>query len=437
MIERKIIADRIGDETRLAVLENGEPVELAVSYRDGKGGRLGNLYKARVEKLLKGMNAAFVNIGDEKNAFLSLDDLPPAARDATVGAPQRKTPLRAGDEIIVQIVKEPGRDKGPKVTMNPALAGRCAVLLPTMPSFGVSRKIEEEARREELLSLLQRAAPEGMGAIARTASENASEEEIREDLAQLQAEWEHAQALYRFKKAPALVHDESDLAARAARDLNCEVEFAPFDDAIESRIEKALRRRVWLDSGAFLVIDRCEAMTVIDVNSGKFTGKKNLETTLLKLNCEAAREIAKLVRLRDLGGIIVIDFVDMELEEDRRSVLEAFEQALAPDRAKRRIHGFTGAGLLEMTRRPLWGAAENELFEACPRCRGEGRIENPRAAAHALLRRVRRRRASGDESLTALNANGKIAAALREIGLPQNVVIAKEEAHEPQDDTGN
>ena len=133
-------------------------------------------------------------------------------------------------------------------------------------------------------------------------------------------------------------------------------------------------------------------MTVIDVNSGKFTGKKNLETTLLKLNCEAAREIAKLVRLRDLGGIIVIDFVDMKLEEDRRSVLEAFEQALAPDRAKRRIHGFTGAGLLEMTRRPLWGTAENELFEACPRCRGEGRIENPRAAASGPQTQSERRR---------------------------------------------
>ena len=437
MNERRIIADRIGNETRLAVLEDGKPVELAVSYADGKAGRIGNLYKARVETLLKGMNAAFVRIGDEKNAFLSLDDIPPAARDAAVTGARHKTPLKAGDEIIVQIVKEPGGDKGPKVTMNPALAGRYTVLLPTMASFGVSRRIEDEERRSGLTALLQQAAPKGMGAIARTASEGADESEIREDLAELEAEWAQAQALYRFKNAPALLHDESDLAARAARDLNCEVEFAPFDDATESCIEKALRRRVWLDSGAFLVIDRCEAMTVIDVNSGKFTGKKNLETTLLKVNCEAAREIARLIRLRDLGGIIVIDFVDMALEEDRQSVFNAFEEALAPDRAKRRIHGFTGAGLLEMTRRPLWGAAENELTEVCPRCRGEGRVESPRAAAHALLRQARRRRQSGDESVIALEAGGKVAAALREIGLPENCVIAKEDAHEPQNDTGN
>lgn len=437
MSERRIIADRIGCETRLVVLEDGAPVEFAVSYGEGKSGRIGSLYKARVEKLLKGMNAAFVDIGDDKNAFLSLDDLPPAARDAAVTGRRRNVPLRMGDEIVVQIVKEPGGEKGPKVTMNPALAGRFAVLLPTMESYGVSRKIADERRRDELLTLLGANVPAGMGAIARTAAETVSDEEICQDLATLCESWNDVQAQARFRTAPALVRDESDLASRAARDLNCTVEFAPFDDATESRIEKAMRRRVWLNSGAFLVIDRCEAMTVIDVNSGKFTGKKNLEETLVKLNCEAAREIAKLIRLRDLGGIIVIDFVDMEFEEDRRSVLETFEQALAPDRAKRRIHGFTGAGLLEMTRRPLWGAAENELTEVCPHCRGEGRVESPLAAAHALLRQVRRRRRSGDESIIALKTSGKVAAALREIGLPENVTIAKEEAHEPKNDSNS
>lgn len=426
MAQRRIIADTIGLQTRLVVLEDGEPVEFAVSYANGQEDRLGNLYKARVQKLLRGMNAAFVDVGGEKNAFLSLDDVPPVLRDAGLSGLEKARALRAGDELIVQIVKEPGGDKGPKVSMNPTLAGRFVVLLPTICSFGVSRKIPEGERREQLLSLIRAAAPEGMGAVARTAAEDAPDDEIREELALLAGRWTQIRESARFYKAPAVLHDEGDLSMRAARDLNCAVEQEIFDERVEARLEKALRRRVWLDSGAFLIIDRCEAMTIIDVNSGKFTGKKNLAETLLKLNCEAAREIARLIRLRDLGGIIVIDFVDMDTEEDRQRVLETFETAMAADRAKRRIHGFTGAGFLEMTRRPLWGAPENALLQPCCRCGGEGRVLSAQAAAHELLRTVRRRRMAGDESVIELKTSSDVAAALLEAGLPGDVELIKD-----------
>lgn len=423
MAQRSLIVDTIGLETRLAVLEDGEPVEFAVSRRD-HADRLGNLYKARVMNTLRGMHAAFVNIGDEKNAFLSLDDLPPAARDAQIAQGGKPRTLLAGDEIIVQLLKEPGGDKGPKVSMNPALAGNLAVLLPTLPgSFGVSRRIADEGRRGELVALLRRLAPEGMGLIARTASETADDADLGADVAALVQTWREVESEAKRKTAPTLLYDGGDLASRAARDLQCEVTFAPFPDAVENRLEKALRRKVWLSSGAFVVIDRCEAMTVIDVNSGKFTGKKNLAETLLRLNREAAKEIARLIRLRDLGGIIVIDFVDMDAEEDRQNVLSAFEEAMAPDRAKRRVHGFTGAGLLELTRRPLWGTAETALFEECARCRGEGRVMSAAAAAHEMLRSVRRRRAGGDESRITLSVSQEVARVIQNAGLPQNVEL--------------
>lgn len=424
---RKAIVDTIGTQTRLVVLEDGEPVEFAVSYAGGRQDRLGNLYKARVQTLLRGMHAAFVNIGDEKNAFLSLDDLPPELAGVSAGPARlaRRAPLRAGDELIVQIVKEPGGEKGPKVSMNPSLAGRFAVLLPTVSSFGVSRRIDGDGQRERLLPLIRSLAPEGMGIVARTAAREADDAQIAADVQALCERWQQAQALANVKNAPALLYDEGDLAARAARDLNCTVERAPFDDHVESRLQKALRRKVWLQSGAFLAIDRCEAMTMIDVNSGKFIGKKNLAETLLKLNCEAAREIARLIRLRDLGGIIVIDFVDMDTQEDRQTVLETFEQAMRADRAKRRIHGFTSTGLMEMTRRPLWGAAEDQLTQDCPCCGARGYAQSPLAAAHELLRSVRRRRTGGDESVITLHPPQAVAKALYQIGLPPDVVIGE------------
>lgn len=428
-LKRTVWIDTIGNETRRLVLEEDRPVELAYAYAQAR--RLtGCLFLARVVNVLKGMHAAFVDIGMARNAYLSLDDLPSAAGDLDAAAPVQRKPLRGGQEIIVQVTKEPGGDKGPRVTMNPTLPGNYAVLLPTLQAVGVSRHIAAADTRARLHALGVRACPQGMGLILRTASEAADDAEITAEVHALAALWADIAAKARTTPAPALLYDEGDLVQRTRRDLGGDIRFGPFDETMESWLEKHLRRKVWLDSGAYLVFDACEAMTVVDVNSGKFTGRKDLQETLLRLNLEAAREAARQIRLRDIGGIVVIDFVDMETEAARAAVLEAFREAMAADRAKSHIHGFTGAGLLELTRRPVYQPLHASVLMPCPRCHGEGVLPRTEAAAHALLRDVRRARMAGNEGEIVLKAAPDVRAALEAIGLPPGVRTAKEERHE-------
>ena len=430
MKERKVLLDVLGNQTRRVVLEDGVPVEFAVETH-GHVRLTGNVYLGRVANLLRGMQAAFVDIGLEKNAFLSLDDLPPIAADAAeVRVDFHAKPLRPGQEIIVQVVKEPGGDKGPRITMNPTFPGKYLVLLPTLEAVGVSRHIQTEGRREALYNLAQSICPPGMGLIIRTAAEDAPEEAIAAEAETLCGAWLALAEDARTRKAPSLLYDDGSLLSRARRDLNAEITLAPFDEAIEAKLEKALARKVWLPSGAYLVMDHTEAMTVIDVNSGKFTGKRSLGDTLLRLNIEAAKEIARLLRLRDVGGIVVIDFVDMETDEDRQAVLEALQEALSQDRAKHHVHGFTGAGLLEMTRRPVYQPVSEALLAPCPRCHGEGAVPSVDARANALQREIRRRRAAGDESQMTITAPGDVIAALERAGnLPERI------AFQPEGDT--
>lgn len=422
-MDRKVYIDTIGMETRRLVMEDGVPVEYAVSRQDAA--RLtGNIYLGRVENILKGMHAAFVHIGHDKNAFLSLDDMPPVLRDAeNVSTSKTRIPLKQGQDLIVQVTKEPGGDKGPRVTMNPTFPGVYAVLLPTVQAIGVSRHIVNPARREALLTIGAQACPEGMGLILRTASEEAAEADIAQEVHQLHEQWQHLYEHAAATRAPALLYAEGDLTIRAERDLHAPILQGPFDASLETRLEKDLGRKVWLSSGAYLVIDRTEAMTVIDVNSGKYTGKKNLNDTLLRLNCEAAREIARQIRLRDIGGIILIDFVDMSTEADRETVLRVFMDASAQDRGKRHVHGFTGAGLLELTRRPAYQPIRDALLSPCPCCHGEGVVSSVFAQAHQLLRQVRQRRLSGDESQVELSVSQPIHDQLMAIGLPDNVAL--------------
>lgn len=430
MQSRVILFDTLGKETRMLVMENGEPVEFAIETVERE--RLtGNIYMGRVVKTLHGMGAAFVDIGLEKNAFLPLDDMPPAARDADV-APVAMKNLVQGQEILVQVVREPGGDKGPRVSMNPSFPGKYAVLLPTVQAVGVSRHIQDESCRSALEALGHAVRPKGMGVILRTAAGEASEDEIAADIENLCKRWNAFADTAMMRKAPVLLHREDDLTQTVARDLSGEVRRGSFEDALETKLAKLLRRKVWLDSGAYLVVDTCEAMTVIDVNSGKYTGKKNLPETILRLNCEAAREAARQIRLRDMGGIIVIDFVDMETDEDRRSVLEIFMQTLEPDRAKRHVYGFTAAGLLEITRRPVYGPVDASIRTRCSCCGGEGTVNTATTRAHGILRTIRRQRASGNLSALTITARADEIHALEEIGIPEDVtfVLQKGETNE-------
>ncbi|MDR0896423.1 MAG: ribonuclease E/G [Oscillospiraceae bacterium] len=424
MPERRVLLDQIGLQTRRLVIEDGRPVEFAVEYK-GSEPLVGNLYVARVEQVLRGMQAAFVDIGMGKNAFLSLDDLPSAARDLG-DAPRvrRAAPLKPGQEIIVQVVKEPGGSKGPRVTMNPSFPGKYAVLLPTVEAVGVSRRIEDPAMREGLLLATRAACPAGMGLIARTLAAEATPELLAEEAFSLQSAWQALSQAARTRKAPALLWDEAGLVARTERDFGMSGQWGAWDDALETALRRDLRRQVWLPCGGFLVFDRCEAMTVIDVNSGKFVGKKQVEDTMLRLNREAAVEIARQIRLRDIGGIIVVDFVDMKSEENRQSVFDAFAQAMAGDRAKHHLHGFTAAGLCELTRRSVYRSVQSALQMPCPACEGTGFVQTPEAEAHDLLREVRRRRLAGDGSVITLAVAGEVREALMQAGLPPGVALA-------------
>ncbi len=358
-MQRQVLIEQSEVTTRRLVLEAGEPVEYAVE-RSHERRLSGSVFLARVINVVPGMQAAFVDIGIGKNAFLSFDDVPPALAEAGIASSKAHSPLRPGQEIIVQVVKEPGGDKGPRVTMTPTFPGKYAVLLPTLAAVGVSRHIQDADERARLSKAAQPACPPGMGLIVRTAAEGAEPEEISTEAEHLAAAWAGIVGHAHARKAPARLFDNGSLIETAGRDLNAPVTEGAFPAAIEAKLEKALRRKVWLQSGAQIVVDRCEALTAIDVNSGKFVGKKNLADTLLRLNLEAAREIARQIRLRDLGGIIVIDFVDMDSDQDRQSVLDAFRDAMRPDRAKCHIHGFSPAGLLEMTRRPVYRPVEGE-----------------------------------------------------------------------------
>lgn len=412
-MERKVYIDTIGQETRRVVVEDGRPVELAITYRQ-QSSIVGNIYLGRVMNLLKGMNATFVDIGLTKNAFLSMDDLPSVMRDVSQSVPKPTgNALRTGQEVLVQVVKDAGGSKGPKVSMNITFPGRYAVLLPTVQAVGVSRHIQDTEMRKSLQQLGESALPDGMGVILRTAAETAKPEEISTEISELVEQWQLLSASVRTQKPPVRLWVDGDLEMQARRDLGGEIITGSLPETLETSLDKLLRRKVWLKSGGYLVIDPCEAMTVIDINSGKNTGKHSLAETLLALNQEAAIEIARQLRLRDIGGIVIIDFVDMEKLEDREAVLETFQAALQEDRAKHHLHGFTGAGLLELTRRSVFSPLEKETHMECICCHGKGTNELPVCTAHALLRDIRRQRIAGDTSEIVLHVPADIAEILQ------------------------
>jgi ribonuclease G len=409
---KEIIVNVGEEETRVALLENKVPVELYIE-REISQRLVGNIFKGQVENVLPGMQAAFVDIGLEKNAFLYVEDALPARssdtqEDSDLGA-NISNILKSGQEILVQIIKEPIGTKGPRVTTHITLPGRYLVLMPTVDYIGISRRIESESERERLKELASRVKPGGMGVIVRTVAEGVEEEEFRQDFLLLTKLWR--KILNRAVRGPVpnLVHRDLELVQRILRDVFAEdvdrlildsryVYEKVFDllDVIDQRlkakvilderedifkdygieqeIEKALKRKVWLKCGGYLVVDQAEALTAVDVNTGKYVGTTNLEDTVLKTNLEAARELARQLRLRNIGGIVIVDFIDMLQESHRQEVLQLLEEEIRKDKTKTNILGITQLGLVEMTRKKVRPSLAEVIQKTCPYCDGRGKV---------------------------------------------------------------
>ncbi len=410
-------------ESRVAVYEHNRLAELFVERRSRRS-LVGDIYRGRVENVLAGMDAAFVDIGLSKNGFLYVDEVElPEESDAR---PRKITQLlRAGQEITVQVIKDPMGTKGARLTMQLSLAGRFLVYLPGGSMCGVSRKLSD-SERLRLRKLCHEMKPEDAGVIIRTAAEGVSEKAIGRDLKFLTKMWGTVDRRLETVGAPAIVYSEAELPLRLVRDMFTE-EFTQIlvDDedlmkrlvgflqatapeltdrvelykgrtplfeshGVDEQIQAALRRRVDLPSGGYLVIDKAEALTVIDVNTGRYVGKKFLEDTILKTNLEACAEVVRQLRIRDVGGIIVIDFIDLSTRENREQVLAALEAELSKDRTKTYVVELSPLGLVEMTRQNITDGLRGVMTDRCPACKGEGVVLGDESLAISVERQLRR-----------------------------------------------
>jgi ribonuclease G len=432
------------EETRVAVLDNNQVSELHVDRAKQKD-FVGNIYKGRVTKVLPGMQAAFIDIGMDKAAFMHVSDLAldsdPAEtlldtdddeKGPEMPRPRRQTSkpiedlLHEGQELMVQISKGPIGTKGPRVTTYVSLPGRYLVFMPNVEHIGVSRRIPKDEERARLKEIMKRLRQPGHGYIVRTVSEGVREEDLRSDVEFLSVLWQDVLKKRDRLPPPSLLHTDLSLAFRVVRDLfTSKVErlwvdsreeydaikdfvrrFMPdqtsrihyydkeeslFDHlGIEMEISRALNRKVWLKSGGHIVIDHTEAMTVIDVNTGRFVGKRDQEETILKNNLEAAKEIAYQIKLRGIGGIIIIDFIDMEREKNREKVYQAFVDAMSNDKAKIRVSRISDLGLIELSRERVREDILRTLSEPCHYCDGRGYTKSPTTVAYDIFKDVRR-----------------------------------------------
>jgi ribonuclease G len=430
---KEIVANVEPWETRVAVLDGGRLVNLYIERGEPLAG---NIYKGRVAAVLPGMEAAFVDIGLDRNAFLHVGDirsqrLAGEEVEESFGRGAIAERLRVGQEILVQVTKEPMGSKGARVTTYLALPAYYLVLMPTVNYVGVSRRIENEQERRRLRQLADRLRPPGMGVIVRTAAEGATEEDLANDLQYLRQLWATVEERSRTSRAPSLVYQDLRLIRRVVRDLFTEEvsrflidspeeyqrvadlvrSFAPklagrlqlyrgeepiFEaTGVEREVDKALRRKVWLRSGGYIVVDRTEALTVIDVNSGKYVGKTDLASTIFRTNLEAVDEVVRQITLRDIGGIILVDFIDMENEQHRRQVMQALQEAVRRDRSKMHIIDLTALGLVEITRKRVYQDLEEVMRMPCPYCEGRGRVLSAETMALKVRREARRVLAAG------------------------------------------
>ncbi|MFA9460407.1 ribonuclease G [Thiohalorhabdus methylotrophus] len=426
----EILINVTPQEVRVAIVENGLLQEVHIE-RPRSRGIVGNIYKGRVGRVLPGMQAAFIDIGLEKAAFLHASDvLPPEGTDLPRNGEEPKITdlLSEGDEVVVQANKDPLGTKGARVSTQITLPSRFLVYMPYIERVGVSRRIETAEERTRLKETVEALHPpeEPGGFIVRTVSEGVRSEEFERDVRFLRRLWESLQQDIRAVRAPALVHEDFTLPMRAMRDMVDEqmdkvridsretwdqiqtfardfvpevadrIEYYPgerpiFDlYSVEEEIQRSLDRTVYLKSGGYLVIDQTEALTSIDVNTGGFVGRKTLEETILKTNLEATQAIARQLRLRNLGGIIIIDFIDMEKSDHQERVFRALEYALSRDRSKSHLVGFSELGLVEMTRKRTRESLERTMTESCPYCQGRGVVKSLQTVCYEIFRETLR-----------------------------------------------
>ncbi len=462
----ELIINAMREESRVALLEGGQVVELYIE-RKRDASLVGNIYKGKVLKILPGMQSSFIDIGLDKAAFLYVSDIMRdleeyystfvcnEADEIDESEIYKKTDLMAksmsieeiiqeGQDLLVQVSKDPIGTKGARVTSYITIPGRYLVLMPNVEHIGISRRIEDEEARQRLKTIATEIKPKNFGLIMRTASEDATKEEILRDLEFLLLMWENTQHKKDKLASPSLLYSDIDLVFRSVRDfMSHDVERLVIDSAeeyerlrefaktyfprlidkielyegkepifdafaIELDISRALGRKVWLKSGGYIVIDQTEAMTVIDVNTGKFVGKESLEETILKTNIEAVKEIAYQIRLRNIGGIIIIDFIDMERQESREKVFKAFTDIMKKDRAKSTIYNLSELGIVQMTRKRVRDSLGRVLCDHCPYCEGRGIIKSTRTITYEIFRKLKKMGPHRDATII-INANPAVA----------------------------
>ncbi|MDN4501949.1 ribonuclease G [Alteromonadaceae bacterium BrNp21-10] len=450
----ELIINVTPSESRVALIENGILQELHVE-RHTKRGLVGNIYLGKVSRVLPGMQAAFIDIGLEKAAFLHASDIVSNLTGqvsvlADGSAPQDiKGLVHEGQLIVVQVVKDPLGTKGARLTTDITIPSRYLVFMPSVDHVGVSQRIEDDAERERLKTLVETLGEEQGGFILRTAAEGVGENELRQDADYLRRLWVKIQERIQRKKT-AMLYEDLSLARRVLRDFvgtdidrirvdsklalaelrEFTKEYVPelhkllehyrgdrpiFDlYDVENEIQRALQRRVDLKSGGYLIIDQTEAMTTIDINTGAFVGTRNLEETIFNTNSESTQAIARQLRLRNLGGIIIVDFIDMIDDDHKRRVLHSLDHALAKDRAKTSIHGFTSLGLVEITRKRTRESLEHILCGDCPVCKGRGSVKTVPTVCFEVMREIVRVNRAYDSDKIVVYASSAVADALME-----------------------
>lgn len=413
-MNRKIMISSLLNQVRVGIVEDSRLVEYYLE-QSGDERLEGNVYKGQVVNILPGMEAAFVDIGTGRNAFLFLPDIGRKAREN----------LSVGHSLLVQVAKEGDGGKGPRVTPNIGLPGRFFVLMPHQAQTGISRRIVDKSERERLKEIAEEIRPEEMGLIVRTVAEGCSKKELKEDLHYLLREWKRIGRLNKTRAAPALLYRDYDLIHRIMRDqvaaegTEIIVDSVELEKQVRSELkeiglkkphrvqlysgtldlfkhfglqkdlERACGRRVWLNCGGYLIFDQTEALLSIDVNTGKYVGKKDLQQTVFRTNLEAAEEVARQLRLRNVGGIVIIDFIDMYKEENRKAVLQQLAVSLEADKTRTRLLGFTSLGLVELTRKKSRKPLYQMLQMECPLCAGAGRVIADEALALQIVLDIR------------------------------------------------
>ena len=441
MLEKKLIISKTAAEIRIALLENGRLAEIFIE-RDWEKSLVGKIYKGNVARVLPGMNCAFVDIGLDKSAFLfggdtyspehSSETFSPAKLDeendsseALQEVPEIRDVLKDGQEVVVQVVKEAIGTKGPRVTMHPTLAGRYLVLMPYTPYVAMSRRINNDTEKDRLQSIVEKLSKEtNLGIIVRTSAQGVSKEPIFRDFYQLKRNWDQLSKRISDSSHRGLIHSDLDMIKKTVRDLfDSDIVSIVVDDyptyqalrsffsenipeafkflkfhkdtlplfdlhGIEVDIGRALHRRVELPSGGYLVIDQSEALTTFDVNTGRYVGKADARETILKTNLEATEKVIEQIRLRNIGGIIIVDFIDMDLQEDQEKLYQVFQETIKTDRALTNVYPVNDLGLIQMTRKRTRESLGRKLLDSCPLCNGHGSIRSPQTESLELLREI-------------------------------------------------